>query len=107
VDVSITHEEDIERAVAALEEIGRLAAEDEEIGRLLLEAPTVLGVEGLEDGRTRLRLVVKTIANEQWGVQRHLRRRIQETFTKEGLKLALPRREIFTVERNSNADDAD
>lgn len=107
VDVSIIQEEDIERAVAALEEIGRLSAENEEIGRLLLEAPTVLGVEALEDGRTRLRLVVKTIANEQWGVQRYLRRRIQESFTAQGIQLALPRREIFMVNQNSSAEGAD
>ncbi len=98
VDVSITYEEDIDRAVTALGEIGRRAAEDADVGRVLLEAPEVTGVEGLEDGETRLRLIVKTIANEQWEVQRFLRRRIQEEFGELGIKLATPRREILVID---------
>ncbi|MFZ0549065.1 MAG: mechanosensitive ion channel family protein [Candidatus Promineifilaceae bacterium] len=94
VDVAITYETDIEQTITTLEEIGRRASEDAEIGRVLLEAPTVTGVEALENGQIRLRLIVKTVANEQWGVQRFLRRRIQETFNQKGIKLALPRQEI-------------
>jgi small conductance mechanosensitive channel len=108
VDVSIVFEEDIERAVATLDEIGRRASEDSEVGRVFLEQPTVTGVEGLEDGQIRLRLIVKTVANEQWDVQRYLRRQIQEVFVKGGIKLALPRREIWMVDRkNRIADEPD
>jgi small conductance mechanosensitive channel len=107
VDVSIAYEEDIERAITTLDEIGRRAAEDSEVGRVFLEQPTVTGVEGIEDGQIRLRLIVKTVANEQWGVQRFLRRRIQEVFGQEGIKLAMPRREVWMVERNSNTEEAD
>jgi small conductance mechanosensitive channel len=105
VDVNITHEEDIERAVAAMEEIGRQAAEVPELGRLFLEPPVVLGVEALDNGQICLRLVVKTLPTEQFGVQRQLRRRIQENFTKQGIRLALPRREIFMVEKNGQPDE--
>ena len=107
VDVNIFHEEDIAQAVGALEEIGRWAYENEEVRRVLLEQPTVLGVEAVEDGKIRLRLVVKTIATEQWGVQRRLRRRVQETFTQHGIRLALPRREIMMVGGSSNMDETD
>jgi small conductance mechanosensitive channel len=108
VDVSIVFEEDIERAVATLDEIGRRASEDSEVGRVFLEQPTVTGVEGLEDGQIRLRLIVRTVANEQWDVQRYLRRQIQEVFVKGGIKLALPRREIWMVDRkNRIADEPD
>ncbi len=107
VDVNIYYEEDIDRAVATLERIGTEAAQDPVIGRVFLEQPAVLGVEGIEEGQIRLRLIVKTVANEQWDVQRHLRRLIQETFGKEGIKLAMPRREVWMMERNRNADDTD
>jgi small conductance mechanosensitive channel len=107
VDVSIAYEEDIDRAVTTLEEIGRHAAEDSEVGRVFLEQPTVTGVEGIEDGQIRLRLIVKTVANEQWGVQRFLRRRIQEVFGQEGIKLAMPRREVWMVEKNSSTEETD
>lgn len=104
VDISIAYEEDIDRAINALGEIGRRASEDPEIGRVLLEAPSVTGVEGLENGEIRLRLIVKTIANEQWEVQRFLRRRIQEHFAKVGIKLAMPRREVLMVD-DKNVDE--
>jgi small conductance mechanosensitive channel len=107
VDVSIAYEEDIERAITTLDEIGRRAAEDSEVGRVFLEQPTVTGVEGIEDGQIRLRLIVKTVANEQWGVQRFLRRRIQEVFGQEGIKLSMPRREVWMVEKNSSTEDTD
>jgi small conductance mechanosensitive channel len=107
VDVSIAYEEDIDRAVTTLEEIGRHAAEDSEVGRVFLEQPTVTGVEGIEDGQIRLRLIVKTVANEQWDVQRFLRRRIQEVFGQEGIKLAMPRREVWMVDKNSSTEDPD
>jgi small conductance mechanosensitive channel len=107
VDVSIAYEEDIERAITTLDEIGRRAAEDSEVGRVFLEQPTVTGVEGIEDGQIRLRLIVKTVANEQWGVQRFLRRRIQEVFGQEGIKLAMPRREVWMVEKNSSTEETD
>jgi small conductance mechanosensitive channel len=73
----------------------------------MLEAPTVTGVEGLEEGVTRLRLIVKTIANEQWAVQRFLRRRIQEGFAGNGIKLAMPRREVWMKEKPRDRDQSD
>lgn len=107
IDVNIVYEEDIDRAIGTLEEIGIHAAQDDEVGRVFLEQPTVLGVEGIEEGQIRLRLIVKTVANEQWGVQRFLRRQIQEIFTKEGIKLAMPRREVWMVEKNRSVDEDD
>jgi small conductance mechanosensitive channel len=107
VDVSIVYEEDIDRAITALDEIGRRASEDSEIGRVMLEAPTVTGVEGLENGEIRLRLIVKTIANEQWEVQRFLRRRVQEQFAKTGIRLALPRRQVLMVDGSAEEPERD
>lgn len=107
VDISIAYEEEIDQAVTLLDAIGRRAAEDAEFGRLMLEAPTVTGVEGLEEGVTRLRLIVKTIANEQWAVQRFLRRRIQEGFAGNGIKLAMPRREVWMKEKPRDRDQSD
>lgn len=107
VDINIAYEEDIERAVTALGEIGRRASEDADVGRVMLEAPIVTGVEGLENGEIQLRLIVKTIANEQWEVQRFLRRRIQEEFGKEKIKLGMPRREVVMRHSHEDEDDLD
>jgi moderate conductance mechanosensitive channel len=91
VDVNITYDVDIDRAVALLTEIGNKLVEEETYAPLLQEPPEVTGIEGLEDWAVRLRLIVKTEANNQFGVQRYLRRQIRDRFTEEGIDLAFPR----------------
>ena len=72
-------------------------AKDETIALLLQEPATVTGVEGLEDWAVRLRIMVKTLPNAQWEVQRYLRREIRLTFAKRGLALAFPRQELRII----------
>ena len=57
----------------------------------------VTGVEGLEDWAVRLRIMVKTMPNAQWEVQRYLRRQIRIIFAEKGLELAFPRQDVMIV----------
>jgi moderate conductance mechanosensitive channel len=102
VDVSVPFEEDVQAVIAALETIGQQAAEDE-VGSLLLEAPQVTGVEGLEGGNVLLRMVVKTIPDKQFGVERYLRQQIQQQFAVQGLRIAFPRQEFLLHSPGSDA----
>ncbi len=95
IDVGIGYEDDVALAVDTLDEIGDLAVEDPEVGPLLLEAPTVTGVEGLENGQVRLRVVVKTAPNQHWIVQRFYRRQVRLLFPENGLTLPSPRQEVI------------
>ncbi len=105
LDIGITYETDVQSAVEALEEVGRKAQNDPEVGPLLIEAPQVTGVEELGDWQIRLRLVVKTEANQHWAVQRYLRRLVQEQFPEKGLSIAYPRQEVVVLKsRNQTAD---
>ena len=97
VDVNVAYEEDVDTAVQALQEVGQLAETDEMIGLLLQETPVVTGVEGLEEWAMRLRLMVKTLPNGQWEVQRYLRRQIRLVFAQKGIELAFPRQELMIV----------
>jgi moderate conductance mechanosensitive channel len=98
VDVGVTYEDDIELAMRTLEEIGEGLVEDDTIGPLLLESPVVLGVEALEDWQVRLRIMVKTLPNQHFTVQRTLRRRIQRIFAERGISLATPRQEVVLLD---------
>lgn len=95
VDIGIAYEDDVALAVRTLDEIGELAAADPEIGPLLLEAPTVTGIEGLDDWQVRLRVIVKTAPNEHWIVQRYYRRQVWLLFPEKGLTLPSPRQEVI------------
>ena len=97
VDVSVTYDEDVDTTVQTLQEIGEAMARDEAINGLLQEPMTVTGVEGLEDWAVRLRIMVKTLPNAQYEVQRYLRRQIRNTFAEQGLELAFPRQDIMIV----------
>lgn len=105
VDVGITYEADVDRAMAALRVIGEEVRQDPEIGPLLLEDPTVTGVEGLEDWAVRLRLMVKTEPNKQWDVMRWLRRKIHLEFAEKGVEIAYPRQNVVVIADGNNQSD--
>lgn len=102
IDVRIAYEADVDRALATLQTIGDDMAASEEWGPLLLEAPQVTGIEGLEDWAVRLRVMVKTGPNQQWDVQRYLRRRIRLVFAEQGIDLAFPRQEVALLNSPGN-----
>ena len=104
VDVNVAYEEDVDTAVQALQEVGQLAETDEMIGLLLQETPVVTGVEGLEEWAMRLRLMVKTLPNGQWEVQRYLRRQIRLIFAEKGLELAFPRQDLRLISDAARQD---
>jgi moderate conductance mechanosensitive channel len=103
LDIGVTYEDDIELAMRTLEQIGAGLIEDEDAGPMLLESPVVLGVEALEDWQVRLRIMVKTLPNQHFPVQRILRRRIQRVFAEKGISLAVPRQEVVLLGRPNDS----
>lgn len=95
VNVGVAYEEDIGRVMAALGKIGHDLYQDEEFASLLLEEPTVSGVEALGDWAVTVRIMVKTKPGKQWDVARELRRRIKESFEREGIEMPYPRQEVL------------
>ncbi|MEZ4594653.1 MAG: mechanosensitive ion channel family protein [Chloroflexota bacterium] len=102
VDVNVTYDEDVDTAVQTLQEIGEAMAQEDSIAMLLQEPATVTGVEGLEQWAVRLRIMVKTLPNAQWEVQRYLRREIRLVFEERGLSLAFPRQDVMIVGNPQN-----
>lgn len=97
VDVSITYEEEVDEALKALQEIAAALQQEPEFKNVLLEEPIVTGIEGLEDWAVRLRLMVKTSPDNQWNVQRWLRRQIRQQFEQKGIELAFLGREATNM----------
>jgi small conductance mechanosensitive channel len=95
VNVGVAYEEDIGRVVAALGKIGHDFYQDEEFAPLLLEEPTVTAVEALGDWTVTVRIMVKTKPGKQWDVGRELRRRVKESFEREGIEMPYPRQEVL------------
>ncbi|HEX9867970.1 MAG TPA: mechanosensitive ion channel family protein, partial [Candidatus Tectomicrobia bacterium] len=94
VAVGVAYEQDIGKAMHVLEAVGAAwAAEHRDIA---LEPPQVQGILSFDESSVSLRLVVKVRSSQQGSAEWELRRRIKETFDREGVEIALPRRVLYT-----------
>ena len=86
LDLTVSHKEELARVFDVLERIGTRLAQD--WPDRVLEQPTVLGVEKLDDSGVTIRSVVKTPPFKQADVLREWRRRVKDEFDKAGIELA-------------------
>jgi small conductance mechanosensitive channel len=95
LDIGVAYGEDVTRVQDLLREVGHELKEDPDWGKLVMEDPEVWGVEALSADSVVVRLVVKTVPLEQWGVARELRRRIKARFDREGVEIPFPQRAVW------------
>lgn len=92
VDVTVSYETNLDRAIAILEDVGQAMREERPE---VQDTPQVLGVVDLGDNGVTLRVIAKTLPMNQWAVERELRKRIKEAFEKEGIEIPYPRTVII------------
>lgn len=86
LDVILRHEEDLEKVFDALQRVGsRLALDWPD---RVLEQPSILGVEKLDDSGVTIRCIVKTPPFKQADVLREWRRRVKDEFDRVGIQFA-------------------
>jgi small-conductance mechanosensitive channel len=86
VDITVSHQESLERVRAALSRAGARLVTDLKGG--IVEEPNFLGIESLADGGVTLRLSVQTEPLKQSKVKREWLLRIKEEFDRDGIVLA-------------------
>ena len=84
VDVSVAYEEKIDDVISVLTQVSETASK--EIASIV-KGPEVLGVMDLGDSGVVIRIFAKTIAGQQWSVERELRKRIKDTFDREEIEI--------------------
>jgi len=92
VDVGVTYDTDVRRALDTLERAGREWSAE---AGLALEPPRAQGIIRFGETDVGLRLAVKVAPAARGDVEIELRRRIKEAFDREGLELAAPQRAIY------------
>jgi moderate conductance mechanosensitive channel len=92
VDVGVTYDTDVRRALDTLERAGREWAAE---AGLALEPPRAQGIIRFGESEVGLRLGVKVAPAARNEAEIELRRRIKEAFDREGLELASPQRAIY------------
>jgi small-conductance mechanosensitive channel len=86
VDIPIAADQDVEKAMVVIRETVAGLETSEQWKDTLLEEPNVAGVESITAGVVTLRVLAKTVANSQWGLQRDLRERIKVALDREGIR---------------------
>jgi len=90
VDMSVAYTEDIPRVQRLIGETAAAMAEEDGWKDKIIEPPTVAGVESMTGTSVTIRVIVKCVPNEHFGVQRELRERIKEAFDREGVRVPPP-----------------
>lgn len=96
VDVSVTYDTDLDKAIAILERVGRQMHEEKPE---VQDIPQVLGVTELGESGITLRMIAKTLPMNHWAVERELRKRIKEAFDKEGIEIPYPRMVVIPQQK--------
>jgi moderate conductance mechanosensitive channel len=87
VDIGISYDDDIDKAITVLQQVcDRIAAEDEN----LVDGPNVIGVQALGESDVVIRVIGKTKNMEQWGVERKLRKALKEALDQNGIEIPYP-----------------
>ncbi|MGI6679608.1 MAG: mechanosensitive ion channel family protein [Dehalobacterium sp.] len=88
VDIRISYNENIDRAIEVLQkeadQVGR------EFEKTIVEPPRVLGVQDLGSSEVLIRVVAFTQALEQWSLERELRKRLKGALDRAGIEIPPP-----------------
>jgi small-conductance mechanosensitive channel len=90
LDVEVTNDTDLARALGAVKAVADGLWEDPQWSARILEEPDVLGVERIGPTGITLRTLVKTRPAEQFKVMREMRRRVCDAFRELDINLAGP-----------------
>jgi small conductance mechanosensitive channel len=90
LDVTVTYDADVDHALVVLKRVVEEVCGREEFSSVVLEPPKVLGVESLNLEGVVLRVVVKTVAGEQWTLMREIRSVVKHEFDVENIPLKPP-----------------
>lgn len=97
VDVTISYESDIDRAM----DVATRVCKNYAVGNSdIVEEPQVIGITSMDDTGINLRVVARTLPMKHWGVERDLRKIIKEAFDSNDIKIPYPRLVVLDKEDN-------
>jgi small-conductance mechanosensitive channel len=102
VDVTVAMKEDLSNVFQVLNRINVRVAQD--LAHEILEKPTLLGVEKLDESGVTIRMIVKTPPLKQADVAREWKRRIKDEFDRAGIEFAT-KSPVILEEVNRNAGE--
>ncbi len=89
VDIQVGFGEDVPRVTRLLTDVVTSIGASEQWRAVVLEPASVVGIESMSGGYVTLRVRVKCVANENFGVQREIRERVKAAFDEAGIVVPL------------------
>jgi moderate conductance mechanosensitive channel len=89
-DVDVPHDYPLEDAFILVARIAQELHDDPAWRDKFLEQPEVLGVQTISSSGVTLRVLMKVLPKEQWGISREFKRRVKNTFDEKGVRVPLP-----------------
>ena len=104
VDVGVSYEENVDRALAVVRDEAAQFSTDKEWAPQLDGPVEVPGIESLGDSAIVIRCLIKTQPGSQWNAAREFRRRLKVRFDREEMEIPFPQRTVH-VHVDDNAAD--
>ncbi len=104
-NVQVAYDTDMDRAIEVVNEVGRSLAEDPAWKDRVLEPPSVLRVNSLDESGVTLKVTGSVRASEQWAVAGELRRRLLTAFAGAGIEIPFPHRVVISRGGGSTTDE--
>ncbi|CCO08338.1 mechanosensitive ion channel family protein [Desulforamulus hydrothermalis] len=95
VEIGISYEENIDRAIEVLKQMSRQFAQTWAAD--LIEGPDVLGVVRFGESDVVIRITARTKPMRQWEIERQLRKAVKEALDREGIEIPYPRRVLISM----------
>ncbi len=95
LDIGVDYGASIDRAREVITRVAEGMATDDDFDQVVLEPPDILGIEDLAADAVVIRVAVKTLPGEQWGVAREMRRRIKLALDDADIAIPFPQRQLW------------
>ena len=88
VDLPIAYTENVQRAIEVIKAAIHGIEQEPKWAERILDRPTVAGVESMSAGVVTIQVTARCSANENYTVQREIRKRVKAAFEHEGIDMA-------------------
>lgn len=95
MNVGVAYKEDTDKVCEVIQRVGDELKADPDIGPKMLDTVQILGVDDFGDSDVKIKIRIRTLPSQQWGIGREFRRRIKKAFDAEGIEIPFPHQSLY------------
>lgn len=103
--IDVAYEADIDRALTVIQQVATEMSRDRQWRDLILDPPTVLGIDKMDNAGIMVRVWIKTQPLKQWEVSREFRRRLKLALDKAEIPIGGPQQPVLVSNVSSLEDE--